>query len=417
MRTIPTIVEVYDDGSPWIATQVALNHLTYKLSNPDGHSDSVTGAGAVPRAVKIRQIVQDLSIGGLLKALQTTTTQVESVSIAWVRFDAEYARELARGLRGVDGSSTIRHLRLYGLVMPEGVEPLCSGLRNNRSLERIELDFTRRLDPTQVISLVDALRTCQNLRAVGLRGVHFAGCPFDVRRHLLGGLIRGNPLMEHLRLSGCMLVSDDIREIALAARETGTVQHLDLSANRISDLVSVLPLLESQSQLRSLVLAGNVIEGGGCKGSKRRKCHERYFKEESLKTVEAVCCALAANATLRILILDFNPLSECFVTRLAVTLERHNTTLQWISVAGALGVSHELQTRIQIVGDQNAAGRGLLRMARSRERDDDDCEEGSRFDVPSATKLVPQILSRVSGKPDLVFGLIKDHPQLYSSYV
>jgi len=424
-------------SSAWIDSQVGVNHATYRIRQSDPSIRCIRIAQTVVTGRPFRRQQQHhhhhfhhdrhrLSIHTLLQSLCGSTT-VEVLSCVNIVFDEEYARKLARALCHSD--TVLSSLRLCP-ILPQSLPPLCQALKVNSTLSELSLTFQQDVPRHSIRLLLQAIKKNRGLRALKIYRLNLMDdevedfstndndgnmMDFGIMEQLANALFedRKGPPIRDLRLTSCQLT--DIAPLARAIHQSNVVQRLDLSLNAIDDHDSVAMLLATPS-LRFLSLSHNRI---GSPAS-----HHPSQQDQ----VRRCCQPLKTNTTLQRLDLDMNPLSRGFCRGLLDALES-NTSLLRLSIFTSSAspsmasewVRMEMLSRIRHLVALNEAGRGLLRKGIHSYRMDDSesgtdqvTKNGTCGGPPDecARVWLPHLLERVKKEPDLIFGLLREDPQL-----
>jgi hypothetical protein len=344
----------------WIDTQVVLNHAVYKIEKHDP---------AVTHLKILSTFRKPVIIHRLLDTLKQSVTVI-SLAIIGIQMNEEHATQLAAALS--EPGTALQCLQLCR-VLPAGVAPLCQALASSRTLKELRLTFQHDLSLDEIEMLTTALAKNTSIQIFKLYCVDFCSRGME----LLAETIRNNTTLRDVRLTSCNLTN--VSSLVAAIQESNRIRSLDLSLNHISDAVSLAVLLNTPS-ITYLSLSQNDLGGSSC--------NDDCDNTEIYKT-------LRSNTSLKRLYLDMNPLGTDFAEKISAALQ-HNTTLIRLGLLTRTlpaNVMNKIGHAVQL----NEKGRGFLRR-----------EESALLAL-----LFPRLLDRVSMEPHLLYGLLKERPDLW----
>jgi hypothetical protein len=343
----------------WIDTQLDLNHTVYKLGKHDP---------AVTHVKVMSTFRKPVIIHRLLDTLKRSST-LTSLAAIGIQINQEHATQLAAALTAP--GTVLQYLQLCR-VLPASVAPLCRALASSTTLRELRLTFQHDLSVDEIEMLATALNGNTSIQVFKLYSVDFCSRGME----LLAETVRNNTCLRDSRITSCNLTN--VSSLLAVMQASNRIQRLDLSMNHICDAASLAVLLNTPS-LVSLSMSQNNVGGGS-------SCYSDHTD---------VYTSLRSNTTLRRLCLDMNPLGTTFAENLVAALQ-HNTTLIRLGLL-TRKLSAKVMNKIGHVVQLNEAGRGCLR----------------HEDSALLSLLLPCLLDRVTNEPDLIYGLLKERPDLW----
>ena len=347
----------------WIDCQHDLNVIITLISKRDPNL----------RHIKVIQTFHGaLDVARFLDVLQGSN--IQTVAFVGLHMDDDYSVKLAKAVSSP--ISSISCLQLCRIV-PTGLAKICPALSRSRSLKELRLTFNHDLSTDEIALLMKSLGRSQTLETLKL---YCLDLQEEGATKLVAEAISSAKSLRDLRITSCNMC--DITHLANTIQSAGRLTRVDFSMNKISDCKALATLWQCPC-ITFLSLSQNEF------GADETTPETRHEMQRGFQY-------LAANQSLQKMYLDMNPLSPAFAEDLTHALD-HNTTLTKLGLL-TLTLPNEAAKKIRFLISLNRAGRGHMRRGLLDRR------------------LIPQILSRISNQPQLMYGLLTQAPHSWLHY-